>query len=168
MNNKKVGVVIVVLGLLVGVVLLVILSQLRGNQIELGCVPESQDCLSIESSLSITHLAVGVITGLMSLGFYLIFFSRGEEAILRRLEEEKKRKLGEEKFGILLRGFDENEQAVLKTIKDQPGIEQNTLKLKTGLSKAKISQILNDFEKKRLIRRVAKNKTYSVYLSDEF
>ena len=168
MNNKKIGVVLLIISLLFGLVFFLVLNELNGQQVELGCMPSSENCLQIESSLSITHLAVGIVVSALTLGLYLIFFSRGDEAILRRLEEEKNKKLAEEKFDILLRAFDENGQAVLRAIKKQPGIEQNTLRLKTGLSKAKVSQLLSDLEKKRLVRREAKNKTYSVYLSDEF
>ena len=148
MNNIKIGVVLVILSILFGAIFFFLLSQIREEQIELGCIPQKEKCLQIESNLSITHVGVGVIVAALMLGLYLIFFSKGERAILERLEEEKDKKLAEEKFAILLRAFDKNEQAVLKEIKGQPGIEQNTLRLKTGLSKAKVSQILTDLEKK--------------------
>lgn len=168
MNNVKIGVVMIVLSGLFGALFFFLLSQLRADQVEFGCVPTTEKCLEVDSNLSITHVGVGIIAAAFTLGLYLIFFSRGEQAILERLEEEKNKKLTEEKFSILLRAFDEHEQAVLNAIKEQPGIEQNTLRLRTGLSKAKVSQVLGDLERKRLVRREAKNKTFSVWLSDEF
>ncbi len=168
MNQVKMGVVLIALSVMLGVVFFLVLSQLKDEQMELGCIPQRERCLEIESNLSVTHVGVGIIAATLALGLYLMLFSGGEQAILRRLEEEKNKKLSEEKFAILLRAFDGNEQAVLKALREQPGIEQNTLRLKTGLSKAKISQILTGLEKKRLIRREAKNRTFSVWLSEDF
>jgi uncharacterized membrane protein len=168
MNNVKIGVVLIIISLLFGALFFSLLTQLKEDQMELGCVPAKEKCLEIDSNLSVTHIGIGIIAAAFTLGIYIIFFSKGEQAILKRLEEDTNKKLREEKFGILLRAFDENEQTVLKAIKAQAGIEQNTLRLKTGLSKAKVSQILTSLEKKRLIQRKAKNKTFSVWLSEEF
>ena len=62
--------------------------------------------------------------------------------------------------------MDENEIKVLKAIKEQEGITQSTLKFRTDLSKAKVSQILTHFEKKHLVKRELKGKTYAVYLME--
>ena len=97
-----------------------------------------------------------------------MFFSTSEEAILRRLEEEKNMKLQEDKFELVLKGMDENEKKVLKAIREQNGITQSTLKFRADLSKAKISQVLTDFERKNLIRREEKGKTYELFLSESF
>ena len=94
--------------------------------------------------------------------------STSEEAILKRLEEEKNIKVEQNKFELILKAMDENEQKVLKAIKEQDGITQSTLKFRTDLSKAKVSQILTDFEKKHLVKRELKGKTYAVYLAENF
>ena len=73
-----------------------------------------------------------------------------------------------DKFGLILKSMDANEQKVLKAVKEQDGITQSTLKFRTDLSKSKVSQILTDFEKKHLITRELKGKTYSVHLMDNF
>jgi uncharacterized membrane protein len=64
----------------------------------------------------------------------------------------------------MLRMLDENEQKVLKVVKEQQGISQASLVLRTGLSKSKVSEILTSFEKKNLIRRKTNGRTRSVYL----
>lgn len=168
MNNKKIGITLVIISLLFAVLFFFLLSKIQQEQFELGCTPTTEKCLKIESKFSITHMGVGIITAALMLGIYLILFSKGEEAILKRLEEEKNKKLTEEKFAILLRACGESEQSILKVIKEQPGIEQNTLRLKSNLSKAKVSQILTEFEKKRILRREPKGKTFSIYISEEF
>ena len=77
-------------------------------------------------------------------------------------------KIEQGKFDLVLKGMDENEKKVLKAIKEQTGITQSTLKFRTDLSKAKISQVLTDFEKKDLVRREEKGKTFELYLTDNF
>ena len=72
------------------------------------------------------------------------------------------------KFSLLLRPLDDSQKKVLMAIKEQEGITQSTLRFRTDLSKSKVSQILTDFEKKNLIERKAKGKTYSVFLAENF
>ena len=51
----------------------------------------------------------------------------------------------------------------LKKTKEQEGITQNTLRFKVDMSKAKLSYVLQDLEKRGLIKRVKKGKTFEVY-----
>ena len=67
---------------------------------------------------------------------------------------------------MLLKSLDENEKNILKAIKDQEGITQSTLKFRVNLSKAKVSQVLTQFEKKNLIAKNIKGKTYELFLRE--
>ncbi|MBI5065154.1 MarR family transcriptional regulator [Candidatus Woesearchaeota archaeon] len=167
MDNKKLGATIIILTLVIGGILFYVMSQLKTQQTELGCMP-SQNCIQIDQSLSITHVAVGALSFALALGVYLLLFHSSEDAIMKRLEEDKNKKLGEEKFSILLKGLDEFEKKTVNAVRDQPGITQNTLRLRTDLSKAKLSQVLQVLEKKGLIARTPKSKTYEVYLKEQF
>ena len=51
-----------------------------------------------------------------------------------------------------------------KKIKEQDGITQNTLKLRANMSKAKLSYILQELERRGLVTRVRKGKTLEVHL----
>lgn len=165
MENKKLGSILLLLGLAMAGVILTYNLNLQRDYAQHFCAPTMQ-CQEVGSLLSITNFAFGLVFAVLSLGFYLLFFNKGEEAILRRLEEEKTRKLLEDKYNIIVKILDENEKRVLDAVREQEGIGQNTLRLRTGLSKAKVSQVLSDFEKKNLIRREAKGKTYAVYLTE--
>ncbi len=167
MDNKKLGVTIIILTLLLGGVIFYVISQLKSEQEALGCMP-SKDCIQIEQTLSITHVAVGVLSFAFALGIYLLLFHSSEDAILQRLEADKNKKLSEEKLDILFKGLDEFEKRTVKAVKEQPGITQNTLRLRTDMSKAKLSQVLHVLEKKGLIARERKSKTFEVYLKDSF
>lgn len=53
---------------------------------------------------------------------------------------------------------------VMKAIKDHDGITQSTLRLRLDLSKAKLSYVLQELEKRNLIKRIKKGKTLQVFL----
>ena len=165
MNNKKVGVFISVITLfLLGVFVLVI--QSLNQEIEaLGCFQQA-GCRMIETSLSVIHFAFGAFGFLFALAFYLLVFSKGEEAIVERLEKDTERKLGEEKYAILSKGLNEFEKNVLKVVREEQGITQNMLRLRVDMSKAKLSQVLQELEKKGLVKREPKDKTFQVFLKE--
>jgi uncharacterized membrane protein len=167
MDNKKLGLVILGFTAVATLLAFGFMGALGKQTTALSCYPTAE-CQRVESLMSLSHIAVGLISFVGALGVYLLFFSTSEEAILRRLEEEKKMKIEGSKFDLVLKGLDDNERNILKAIKEQDGITQSTLTFRTDLSKAKVSQVLTDFEKKSLIRREEKGKTYSVYLADNF
>ena len=167
MENKKLGFVILSISVLASVLAFSFMGVLGRQTTALQCYP-TNECQRVESLTSLSHIAVGLISFIGALGIYLLFFSTSEEAILKRLEEEKNMKIEGDKFELVLKAMDDNEKKVLKAIKEQEGITQSTLKFRTDLSKAKVSQILTDFEKKNLVKREVKGKTYSVYLTENF
>ena len=109
----------------------------------------------------------GAFGFLFALAFYLLFFSKGEEAIVERLEKDTHKRLGEEKFSVLLKGLDAFEKEALTIIRNQEGITQNTLRLRVNMSKAKLSHVLQNLERKGLLKREDKNKTKAIYLKEE-
>ena len=167
MENKKLGFVIMSISIIASVLAFGFMGILGRQTSALQCYPTSE-CQRVESLMGLSHVAVGLISFIAALGIYLLFFSTSEEAILKRLEEEKNIKVGQGKFELVLKAMDDNEKKVLNAIREQEGITQSTLKYRTDLSKAKVSQILTDFEKKNLVKREAKGKTYSVYLVENF
>ena len=167
MENKKIGFVILSISIVASVLAFGFMNVLGRQTSALQCYP-TNECQRVESLLGLSHIAVGLISFIGALGIYLLFFSTSEEAILKRLEDEKNIKIGQDKFELILKAMDDNEKKVLKAVKEQEGITQSTLKYRTDLSKAKVSQILTDFEKKHLIKRELKGKTYAVYLTESF
>ena len=167
MENKKLGFVILSISILASILSFGFMGVLGRQTSALQCYP-TNECQRVESLLGLSHVAVGLISFIAALGIYLLFFSTSEEAIMKRLEEEKSMSIEQDKFELVLKAMDDNEKKVLKAIKEQSGITQSTLKYRTDLSKAKVSQILTDFEKKHLIKREGKGKTYAVYLAENF
>ena len=107
---------------------------------------------------------MGIFSFLLALGFYLLFFDKTEKIIMARLEKEKDEKIEDLKFGYIMKALDPFEQKVIQKIKEQEGITQNVLKLRTDMSKSKLSIVLKELERRGLIKRIEKGKTLSIFL----
>ena len=163
MENKKLGVLLIFLGLIVGGMFFYYNLILVEQSKEIGCFP-SKDCVKIESTLNFTHFAVGIFSFILALGFYLMFFSKTERAILAKLERDKNKDIEDGKYNILLKALDEYEQKVVKAVREQPGITQSTLRIRLDMSKAKLSYVLQELERRGIIKRIEKGKTLEIYL----
>ena len=153
----------VIISLVFGAFLIYFSLALSERGEGMGCNP-SEECEKVGSLLSVTNIGFGFFGFMVALGFYLLFFNKTEKAILNRLEEDKNKKIGDEKFEIILKALDPYERKILKVVKEQPGITQNTLRLRTEMSKAKLSYVLQELEKRNLIKRDKKGKTLAVFL----
>ncbi len=163
MENKKLGVLLVIISLVVGGMFIYYSSNLVQEGRESGCYT-NDDCVKIESSLRFSHIAVGVFSFIFALGFYLLFFNKTDKVILDKLENDKNQKIDDMKFDILLKALDEYEKKVVKIVREQDGITQNTLRIRTDMSKAKLSYVLQELERRGIVKRVAKGKTLAVHL----
>ncbi|MBS3114112.1 hypothetical protein J4448_03345 [Candidatus Woesearchaeota archaeon] len=118
MENKKLGFVILSISILATILAFGFMGVLGRQTTALQCYPTSE-CQRVGSLIGLSHVAVGLISFIGALGIYLLFFSTSEEAILKRLEEEKNIKIEQNKFDIVLKAMDDNEKKVLKAIKEQ-------------------------------------------------
>ncbi len=175
MDNKKLGIILIS----ISIILLVLLGFARANinkayqkeidvYIEAGeaCPSDPDICPHEQRSRAQIpiFIAGAVLVGVIALGVYLIFFEKSQKEIISTLEKQKHIQVGEEKFDILLKGLNAAEQKVLKAVKEQDGITQQTLRLRTDLHKSKLSIVLDGLEKKDLIARKVKGKTKQVFL----
>ena len=167
MEKQKIGIIILIVSLLFGIVVFNLIKNSKEAAREDGCF-QNAECNTIATVLSFSHLGIGLLFALFSLGAYLIIFTRTEETLLKQLQEQKERLTKEEKLRIINILLSPNEQKVFQTIIDHEGIMQNTLRIKTNLSKATVSQILTDIEKKDVITNEPQGKTYALYLKNFF
>ena len=163
MENKKLGILILILSMIFLLFLYYFNMDLSMQLNELGC-NVNERCVEVENKVSITNMAFGFFGFMFALGIYILLFNKSEERILRRLEEEKDRKIGDEKFNIILMALDPYEKKVMKAVKEHDGITQSTLRLHLDLSKAKLSYVLQELEKRNLIKRIKKGKTLQIFL----
>ena len=163
MENKKLGVLLVIISLVFGFFMIYYNLNTNKKSTTLGCnLPEG--CEDIKEVLSITNIGFGFFGFMLALGFYLLFFNKTEERILKRLEEQKNAQIEEERFSIILKALDEYEKRIMQLIREQEGITQNTLRLRANMSKAKLSYVLQELEKRGLVKRIPKGKTLEIHL----
>lgn len=163
MNNKKLGWILIGVCILLGAVLLSFKVQLE-KQNESACTCEANSCPMEEKFSWSFYLGITIVSIIIALGLYLIFFEKSQKEIISTLERQKQITGEEEKFSILLKGLDEDEKKVINAIKEQDGISQQTLRLRTDMHKSKLSIVLKGLEEKNLIKRIPKKKTNQVFL----
>ncbi len=167
MDNKKLGAILIGTCILLAILVLAFDKQLN-VQAEANCeceeMQEAGFCpMDIQGHWQ-TYAGLILTTAIAALGIYLIFFERSQKEIVSALNKQKQIKIKEEKFDILLKGLDKDEKKVIKAVKEQDGITQQTLRLRADLHKSKLSIVLDGLEKKGLVKRVAKGKTKQVFL----
>ena len=163
MENKKLGILLVIMSIVFGFFIIYYNSAMEGQSDQLGC-NLNDGCQEVSSAISMSHIGFGFFGFMLALGFYMLFFNKTEQNILRRLDEEKNKQIEEEKFSIIMRALDDYEKRVFAIVKEQDGITQNTLRLRSDLSKAKLSYVLQELERRNLIKRIPRGKTLEVHL----
>ena len=163
MENKKLGLLLVAISLVFGFFIIDYIGSMDQQSNILGC-NAAEGCTEVASNLDMSHAAFGFFGFMLALGFYFLFFNKTEQRIFDRLEEEKVKQVEQEKFMLILKALDEYEKRVMQIVKEQDGITQNTLKLRANMSKAKLSYILQELERRGLVKRIRKGKTLEVHL----
>ena len=167
MENKKLGSMLIIVCFLLGFVVYAFNSALN-EQHEATCecedMVEGGICPMEPRTNWQTYVGTIIITALAALGIYLVFFEKSQREIISALEKQKQITKQEEKFEILLKGLNEDEQRVLRAVKEQDGITQQTLRLRTDLHKSKLSIILDGLDKKGIVKKVPKGKTNQIFL----
>lgn len=162
MENKKLGLLLIVIAILVGGMFLYYNNTLSEQSRELNCF-NGPSCISIQKNFSVSHIGVGILAFILALGFYLLFFDKAEKRI-RQIEKENDKRTADNKFDLILQFLNPSESKVLKKVKEEEGITQSTLKFRLDMSKARLSYILQDLEKRKIIKRVKKGKSQAIYL----
>jgi uncharacterized membrane protein len=169
MDNKKLGVMFVIIGfvLLSSSLLFYLKEEVMIQKViaQTGtCYLEDGTCLH-ETKTIIPFIITGIISAILAaLGIYLLVFDKSQKEIIKVLEKQKHVQKDEEKFSILLKGLDEDEQKIIKAVKEQDGITQNTLRLRADMHKSKLSIVLKNLEKKGLVTKIDKGKTKQIFL----
>jgi len=166
MENKILGIILIGICIGLGVIVFMFNDLLnKGAEDSCGCGDGGGDiCSAEEQNHWQIYLGVILISAVAALGAYLIFFEKSQKEIVSALENHKKVQTDEEKFEILLKGLDADEKKIIKAVKEQDGITQQTLRLRADMHKSKLSIVLDGLEKKGLIKREVKGKTKQVFL----
>ncbi|MBI2004313.1 MarR family transcriptional regulator [Candidatus Pacearchaeota archaeon] len=149
-NNRKLGIVLVVLSLIIGGIFFYYISNLTQKSQDLGCFSNA-GCSPIERGLSFSHIAVGIFSFIFALGFYLLFFTR--ERIIKQKEYDITKLNSEEKKMFLF--IRENKEK---------GIYQSNIVEHFNFPKSKVSRILDKLERTGIIERRRRGMTNIIFL----
>ena len=163
MDTKKLGLIIIGISCIFGLLLWGFEGQLANLSKDSECCG-SEACTDHREHSSLTHVGIAVIFLTLSLGAYILFFDKSQKALVERLNENSALKNKEEKFSLILTGLDDDEKKVLKAVKEQDGITQHTLGIRTNLHKSKLSIIVASLEAKELVKKEKKGKTNQLFL----
>ena len=106
------------------------------------------------NSVNLISLIIALIIGVV-ISFYLF-------------KPENKGRDRESEFNIIKKVLSEDEKEILDEVKKARGITQDSLRFRLNWSKAKISTILTNLDKKGIVQRERTGKTYRVYLEKQF
>lgn len=180
MNHKQIGLFLVVtsivLALFFGFFRFQLVKSYENEIISLEdgvCEHTGEGCPfdKINRLLVPTVLFSSVLMIMFILGIYLIFFEKSEERwketqkkLVQRISQVDKKKIQKEKQEAFFSGLDEKEKKVLLAIKEQDGIGQATLRIRVDYSKAMLSVVLKNLEKKEIVKKVPYKRTNRIYL----
>lgn len=176
--NKKLGIILIILAILLGATLIIMKVTLDANNVELmkasggSCFVDDVCIHDQANEFQIPfYFALAFDILILAMGIALVVIEPKEKVIqeshdkiTKALKASKTEQSKKEKLDILLSALDEDEKKVILAVKEQDGISQPTLKLRTDLSKTKLSVLLTGLEKKGLIKKDLKGKINYIYL----
>ncbi|MBW2982702.1 MarR family transcriptional regulator [Candidatus Woesearchaeota archaeon] len=170
-SRRRLGTLLILLGLAITIATLSIKAsqdQLIEQTIEHDgtCYLDDGTCLHEDRPWA-GYITAWIVSGiLIALGAHHGFIERerreaaeNHEELARNLEEARKK----DELNAYLAGFNDQERLILKTVHEQQGILQSTLRYRTGMSKAALSQLLSQLEEEGHVHREKKGKTNQVY-----
>ncbi len=180
MNIKYIGTFLILTGILLSI--FVFTAKIREDKYIDAIIEDNYSCYledgtCLHEDRDFTFYIIGwIFSGvLIILGIYLILFDRTQQIIAEHqikvsgaLKDYAEKEETKGKFEAFLAGFDNDEQKVLKAIKEQDGIKQSTLRYRTGISKSTLSLILKSMEDREVISKKKSGKTNQVFLRKKF
>ncbi|MFH1637383.1 MAG: MarR family transcriptional regulator [Candidatus Woesearchaeota archaeon] len=108
-----------------------------------------------------TNVSIGITVVVALIGIYLVFFGRDEKIVIKTIRKKEKKK----DYSAIVRKLKGDEKTVIKqVVKAEGTIFQSDLVDKTGLTKVKMTRILDKLEGKGIIERRRRGMTNVVIL----
>ena len=175
MNQRQIGILVLIIGIIFAIFMFGMKEQ-ADEKVDIilnetgACFTPEGACLHQENNK--IYLFGGIpAVALIILGLYLTFFDKTYQLFLQQQESLNNELVAakqKDEFKAYLAGFTPEEQSILKAVREQEGIKQNTLRLRVGMSKAMLSILLNSLEKRDILTKKKSGKTNEVYLRKKF
>jgi uncharacterized membrane protein len=146
MENKKVGWIIIGIGILMAVLVLIFNMGLK-QIIEETCTHGSE-CTMYDSVAIQTWVSLAIVLVVLSIGIGIRFTKPKEKVIVKTKKIfEKRKKIDKSKL-------DKSEKEVVELLeKESGGMFQADLKERLGIGKVKITRLLDKLEAKQIVER---------------
>lgn len=159
MENRKVGYLIIAIAALIGFIVYSFNATLAGI-VATSC-SHGSECPMYGNLNFQTNTSLGIIFFIMVVGLYLVFYGNDDAA--RALPN--KNSFDRESYSDDLEKLSTSERKVFELVLDDKGsIFQSSIVEKTGMTKVKISRVLDRLEGKGLIERKRRGMTNVVVL----
>jgi hypothetical protein len=166
MKNRTVGMLIVGIALVIGAIIYMF-NQAMTTIVATEC-SHGLSCPMWGTIEFQTNVAIGLMTIVIGIGLYLVFFSKDEMVIKRITERVDMKRPTKETYGKVLKTLYGDERLVLeKVIEAEGSIFQSDLVDRTGLGKVKVSRILDKLEGKGLVETKTRGITNIVLLKKQ-
>ncbi|MBC8500749.1 MAG: hypothetical protein ISS25_00225 [Nanoarchaeota archaeon] len=152
MDYQKLGFIIIAISIFLSFLVVSFIVQINKSHEAMCVLPNNMMDQVFQS-----YIGVSVIIILFVVGFFLVLNEKKEHE--KKVEEKQL-----DKYETLLGYLTDDEKKIVLSVKEQPGITQATLKLRAGFSKSKLSALLIDLEKRNVLVRELKGRTYKVFL----
>lgn len=166
MRNRIVGLLIVGMAVLMGVMIF-IFNRALTKIVNSSCT-HGPTCPMWGTIDFHTNLSLGVMVFVLLIGLYLIFFGTEERIVtkIKKVREQlQPRKLSKEHYHKILATLAKDEKYILEKVLDSQGtIFQSQLVEKSGMTKVKVTRILDRLEGRGLIERKRRGMTNVVIL----
>jgi uncharacterized membrane protein len=167
MKNKIVGYLVIGIALLMGFMIYSYNStilELAGNT----CTIDALSCPHEQASRQQIKINLAILVFVVAIGIYLIFFSKEERIVTKVMkvkEQLQPKKLTRENYQKVMSGLEKDEKKVLSAVVDAKGsVMQSELVDKIGMTKVKVTRILDRLEGRGLIERKRRGMTNVVIL----
>ena len=166
MKNRTVGMLIVGIALVIGAIIYMF-NQAMTTIVATEC-SHGLSCPMWGTIDFQTNVAIGLMTIVIGIGLYLVFFSKDEMVIKRITERLDMKRPTKETYGKVLKTLQGDERLVLeKVIEAEGSIFQSDLVDRTGLGKVKVSRILDKLEGKGLVETKTRGMTNVILLKKQ-
>lgn len=157
MENKKVGLMIIGIAIVMAIIVWIFNSAL--NDIVGATCIHGPECTMYNIIKTQTWLSLSITGTILVIGFFIMFLKPKEKIIVKKIKEKKKK--------LNLNGLDKDEKEVINILQKENGaIFQSTLMEKLEIGKVGMTRLLDKLETKQLIERKRRGMNNIVVLRD--
>lgn len=164
MENRKVGYLIIVISAVIGFIIYSF-NMAISEIVSVAC-SHGPECPMWGTLGFQTNISIGITLFIMSIGIYMVAFGKDRKVYNRVVKPQvKMNEITRDNFEGVLKKLDSEEKKVFESLIDERGsIFQSSLVEKTGLSKVKVTRLLDKLEGKGLLERKRRGMTNIVMI----